>query len=126
MASKLIENRLHLSKVALSLTNLIIEIAIVLTTPARLCSVSDSWKLCEPRNLGSLAIAGLFIGSWAILSVTTLRRIAFLAILLGLCTEIHVHAQSANASLTGRITDYSKQSSRMPNYRHQYEHAHPL
>jgi hypothetical protein len=40
--------------------------------------------------------------------VTPLRRIAFLAVLLGLCTEIHVHAQSANASLTGRITDSSK------------------
>jgi hypothetical protein len=41
-------------------SGIIIEIAIVLTTPVRLCSVSDSWKLCEPRNLGSLAIAGSF------------------------------------------------------------------
>ena len=49
-----------------------------------------------------------FIGSWAILSVTTLRRVVLLAVLFGLWSEIHVHAQSTNASLTGRITDSSK------------------
>jgi hypothetical protein len=58
--------------------------------------------------LGSLAVAGSFAGRWAVLSVTPLRRTVFLAVLLGLCSEIHVHAQSANASLTGRITDSSK------------------
>jgi len=40
--------------------------------------------------------------------VTALRRVALLAVLFGLCSEIHVHAQSTNASLTGRITDSSK------------------
>jgi len=40
--------------------------------------------------------------------VTPLRRKAILAVLLGLCSELQVHAQSANASLTGRITDASK------------------
>jgi hypothetical protein len=40
--------------------------------------------------------------------VTPLRRIAFLAVLFSLCSEFHVQAQSANASLTGRITDTSK------------------
>jgi len=40
--------------------------------------------------------------------VTPLPRIAFLVILVGLCSEFDIHAQSANASLTGRITDTSK------------------
>ncbi len=40
--------------------------------------------------------------------MTPLRRKAILAVLLGLCSELQVHAQSANASLTGRITDASK------------------
>jgi len=40
--------------------------------------------------------------------VTPLRRKAILAVLLGLCSALQVHAQSANASLTGRITDASK------------------
>jgi hypothetical protein len=40
--------------------------------------------------------------------MTPLRRLSFLAVLLGLCAEIRVHAPSANASLTGRITDSRK------------------
>ena len=40
--------------------------------------------------------------------MTPLRRKAIFAVLLGLCSELQVHAQSANASLTGRITDASK------------------
>jgi carboxypeptidase family protein len=40
--------------------------------------------------------------------VTPLRRLAFLAVLFGLWSETDAHAQSTNASLTGRITDSSK------------------
>ncbi len=49
-----------------------------------------------------------FASDRAILSVTPLRRVALLAVLFGLWSEIYVHAQSTNASLTGRITDSSK------------------
>ncbi len=40
--------------------------------------------------------------------MTPLRRVALLAVLFVLWSEIQVHAQSTNASLTGRISDSSK------------------
>jgi Carboxypeptidase regulatory-like domain len=59
-----------------------------------------AWSISSSRVRCARGCAAL----WA----TLLRGIAFLAVLLGLCSEIHVLAQSANASLTGRITDASK------------------
>jgi hypothetical protein len=66
-------------------------------------------KLRLSRGIWAISLSRVhFAGSCAVLSVTLLRMIALLGILVGLCSDTHVHAQSANASLTGRITDASK------------------